>query len=314
MTKREDRARALLLDVLSANGSDRKLAAILAFADEVRAETLREAADAVVSVPLTHFNQSGGNSEAYFTRSDCANAIWSLARSTPSTKPEPGGSWAKCSDCDGEGSVEAIKADGSPFDYATACLTCGGVGGFVRPMFSCRGCGAVDPTVVYRERAGDVMREWCPACEKPEPGGGGAEEAEWVRDAEEHLREVFPPAPVTYLAGTVPGRIEPGMWVRVAGVDGEHCVRSANSLIVVVDTVDCDGRPRFLSREAMDARGVTLARDWTEPGGKVRPGDYDENASDAACRCAKCGSYRPGYPYCAGDPCLDCGCTSGSGP
>jgi hypothetical protein len=73
------------------------------------------------------------------------------------------------------------------------------------------------------------------------------------------------PAPVTYRAGTVPGRIEPGMWVRVAGVDGEHCVRSANSLIVVVDTVDCDGRPRFLSREAMDARGVTLARDWTEP-------------------------------------------------
>jgi hypothetical protein len=43
MTKREDRARALLLDVLSANGSDRKLAAIRAFADEVRAETLREA-------------------------------------------------------------------------------------------------------------------------------------------------------------------------------------------------------------------------------------------------------------------------------
>jgi hypothetical protein len=38
MTKREDRARALLLDVLSANGSDRKLAAILAFADEVRAD------------------------------------------------------------------------------------------------------------------------------------------------------------------------------------------------------------------------------------------------------------------------------------
>jgi hypothetical protein len=40
---------------------------------------------------------------------------------------------------------------------------------------------------------------------------------------------------------------------------------------------------------------------------EVRPGDYDPRATDEQCRCPKCGSFRPGYPYHVKDPCLRCG-------
>jgi len=33
---------------------------------------------------------------------------------------------------------------------------------------------------------------------------------------------------------------------------------------------------------------------------------FDANASDEACRCPRCGSYRPCYPFGSDDPCLEC--------
>jgi hypothetical protein len=124
------------------------------------------------------------------------------------------------------------------------------------------------------------------------------------------------PAPVTYRAGTVPPRIDVGMVLQCPiGGTWRAVALGCDEVVFRLDhDTDEYGEGRLVLMGMASVSWWPLARDWTEPGGTVRPGDYDANASDAACRCAKCGSYRPGYPYCAGDPCLDCGCTSGSGP
>lgn len=59
--------------------------------------------------------------------------------------------------------------------------------------------------------------------------------------------------------------------------------------------------PGAVDREVLAGRTITAAELELS-----RAGRFQGDASAEACTCPACGSYRPGYPFNAADPCLAC--------
>jgi hypothetical protein len=76
---------------------------------------------------------------------------------------------------------------------------------------------------------------------------------------------------------------------------------------IKLDAPEIEALRRALSDYDAAVMELTDAQESTPP----LPGDYDPRATDEQCRCPKCGSFRPGYPYHVKDPCLRCGYAPG---